>query len=64
MKQDQPSIESPARNSRAVRAGVVIVLVMLVAYAIVFVRVSRLEIFSDNIEWFRAVVTTLARRGE
>jgi hypothetical protein len=43
-----------------VRAAALIVLVMLVAYAIVWVLGDRQDLVSDNIEWLRAVLAGLS----
>ena len=64
MTQEHPSTGSPAHRPLVVWVAALIVLVMLVAYAIVWMLGDRQDLLSENIEWFRAVVTTLARRGE
>jgi len=56
MSQIKPSTESTAPRALTVWLGALIVLVMLVAYVIVYVLVSRQEILADNIQWIRTVV--------
>jgi hypothetical protein len=62
MPQDHPSTESTVRRSLTVRIGALVVAVMLAAYIYAYVRVGRQDLLSDNIDWFRTVVSNVLSR--